>query len=268
MKKNIIGLMTVLATFSGFSYADVALNKVENNEDLKNKIVHALSMGEETNTIVRDIRQLNNSDNYMITIEEYGQPMTAMYIEEINSLVVNQSGDIFDLDRRQFINKVYQAEQVKPILAAIPDSDVISYETDSKDKEALYVFTDPTCPYCRKLHSEVEDYSKFGLEIKYLPFPRGGKAGPGYEMMVKAYCEEDKHAAFDKIKTDGQDFTMKTKVTEEQMKECAAFVDKYFEIGNKIGVSGTPAIFTEDGHQIGGYLEASQAKNAVERTKF
>lgn len=267
MKKSLMSL-TMLLAFSGAAQAEVNLNEVKDVEVLKEKIVHALSMGEETNTVVRDVKQLNDSDNYMITIVESGQPMTAMYIEDINSLVVNQSGDIFDLDSRKFINKAYQAEQIKPILKAIPEEDMLSYEKSEDKKEALYVFTDPTCPYCRRLHSEIEDYSNLGLEVKYLPFPRGGKAGPGYEMMVKAYCEEDKHAAFDKIKTDGQDFEMKTTVSKEQMVECAAFVDKYFQIGNQIGVAGTPAIFTEDGHQIGGYLEANQAKRAVETSKF
>lgn len=266
MKKSLLSL-TMLLAYASTANAAVVLNNVEKEDVLKQKIVHALSMGEETDTVVENIKQLNNSDNYMVTVIEGGQPMTAMYIEDINSLVINQSGDIFDLDKRVFINKNYEAEQIKPILNSIPKEDLISFAPDGVERDVLYVFTDPSCPYCVRLHNEYDDYIKMGLEIKYLPFPRGGKAGPGYEMLVKAYCEDDKAAAFGKVKSNGKDFVMEKEVTPEQMAECAAFVDKYYEMGNKIGVSGTPAIFTEDGHRIGGYLEAMNARMAVERTK-
>ena len=40
-------------------------------------------------------------------------------------------------------------------------------------KGYINVFTDITCGYCRKLHLEMDDLNRRGVEVRYLAFPRG-----------------------------------------------------------------------------------------------
>ena len=44
-------------------------------------------------------------------------------------------------------------------------------------KDAKYtvtVFTDVDCAFCRKLHSQIADYNRLGIRVRYLLYPRTG----------------------------------------------------------------------------------------------
>ena len=50
-----------------------------------------------------------------------------------------------------------------------------------------------------------------------------------------------------------------------QAPSCENPVAAHMALGARLGVRGTPAIFTESGHQIGGYLPAEQlAQTAID----
>ena len=44
---------------------------------------------------------------------------------------------------------------------------------------------------------------------------------------------------------------------------CDSPVQEQMALGARLGVRGTPAIFTESGEQVGGYLPAAQLAQAV-----
>lgn len=43
-----------------------------------------------------------------------------------------------------------------------------------KEKHVITVFTDITCGYCHKLHSQMKEYNDLGITVRYLAFPRQG----------------------------------------------------------------------------------------------
>jgi len=47
-------------------------------------------------------------------------------------------------------------------------------------------------------------------------------------------------------------------------KTCANPVQAHYELGNQLGVSGTPAVFAEDGTQLGGYMQPASFKAALD----
>ena len=48
-------------------------------------------------------------------------------------------------------------------------------------------------------------------------------------------------------------------------KSCTNPVTMQYNIGQQLGISGTPAIFAADGTQLGGYLPPAQLKAALEK---
>ncbi|MEY3879869.1 MAG: hypothetical protein RIQ94_664, partial [Pseudomonadota bacterium] len=48
-------------------------------------------------------------------------------------------------------------------------------------KYTVTIFTDIDCGYCRKLHSEIDQYLAQGITIQYLFFPRAGKGSESYD---------------------------------------------------------------------------------------
>jgi thiol:disulfide interchange protein DsbC len=124
-------------------------------------------------------------------------------------------------------------------------------------KYTVSIFTDIDCGYCRKLHSEIDQYLAQGITIQYLFFPRAGKGSDSYNKAVSVWCAKDRNAALTAAKKD-------QKVEE---KTCDNPVDEHMQLGADFDVKGTPMIVSENGNIYPGYLPAKQLVEALESEK-
>lgn len=115
-------------------------------------------------------------------------------------------------------------------------------------KYTVTIFTDIDCGYCRKLHSEIDQYLAQGITIQYLFFPRAGKGSDSYNKAVSVWCAEDRNAALTAAKKD-------QKLPE---KTCDNPVDEHMQLAAEFDVKGTPMIISENGNVYPGYLPAKQ----------
>jgi thiol:disulfide interchange protein DsbC len=161
-------------------------------------------------------------------------------------------GEMFDLERAQNLTEISRREVIKDELAKVADSNMAIFTASETEKAQLTVFTDTSCPYCKKLHEEVGFLQQAGITVRYLPYPRGGERGPGYSTLKQVWCAEDKKAGMDIGKG----------ITEGELPagdcEAADFVDRGYEMGNALGVTGTPALYLESGEAITGYVPYAQ----------
>ncbi|MCM2681330.1 thioredoxin fold domain-containing protein [Echinimonas agarilytica] len=144
----------------------------------------------------------------------------------------------------------YRAEKLKTI-----KDDVITYPAIGEEKYNVYVFTDITCGYCRKLHRQMEEYQKAGITINYLAFPRSPQAA---ESMQKIWCADDPVDAMNKAKIDDI-------VAGKQCDSSDQRVTMQHDVGVKFGVRGTPAMVLEDGTMMPGYREPSELVETLQR---
>jgi len=121
-------------------------------------------------------------------------------------------------------------------------------------KYTVTIFTDIDCGYCRKLHSELDQYSAQGITIQYLFYPRAGKGSDSYNKAVSVWCADDRNAALTAAKKD-KSIPVKT---------CDNPVDKHMKLAEEFDVKGTPMIVTEKGNILPGYLPAKQLVEALE----
>ena len=70
-----------------------------------------------------------------------------------------------------------------------------------KAKHNVTVFTDIDCGYCRKLHSEIDQYMEQGIRIRYLFYPRAGVGSSSYQKAVSVWCADDRKAAMTTAKS-------------------------------------------------------------------
>ncbi|WP_018232284.1 DsbC family protein [Thioalkalivibrio thiocyanodenitrificans] len=142
------------------------------------------------------------------------------------------------------------AEQV----AAIPESDLIVFSPD-EPRFAVTVFTDVNCPFCRRLHTQMDDYMLFDVEIRYAAFPNIDNA---LEQMHAVWCSEDRKNAITRAKRgeiiDASD--CESKAVEAQM-----------DLALKHRFIGTPAIVTPKGRILYGYVAAEDLVDALERER-
>lgn len=158
------------------------------------------------------------------------------------------TGDLIDLksgenQTRKLVRKMTVAK-----IEGYSDDDLVVYIPEGEIKATLNVFTDTSCPYCRKLHEDVPKLLESGIKVRYLPYPRGGKNGPGYETMKSVWCAEDRAQAMTDAKNEN------TSGLPEGSCTAAQIVDAGYITGNQVGVTGTPALFKQNGEKIDGYV--------------
>lgn len=157
-------------------------------------------------------------------------------------------GDIIDLTNRTNLTEERRMEaRIAGFSAQGPRT--IEFAPESgKVKTTLYVFTDLDCGYCRKLHTQVPALNAAGIAVRYLAFPRAGLKSESYDKAVSVWCAKDPRAAL-----------TAAKLGEKPTKaSCANPVASQYELGQAIGVQGTPAVYSENGEELGGYLPAAE----------
>ena len=127
---------------------------------------------------------------------------------------------------------------------ALSKKDFISFISDT-EKHVVTIFTDVDCGYCRKFHSEIDDFNDEGITVNYVAFPRSGLESDSYNKIVTAWCSNSPKETLTKMKQ-GIDIDLLM---------CQNHpVEKHYLLGQKIGITGTPAIITSRGELLPGYL--------------
>lgn len=158
-------------------------------------------------------------------------------------------GYMFQFKDGQAINLTEQAQSrsVAKAIEAIPASEMVVFAAE-KPKTHITVFTDTDCGYCQKLHSEVPELNRLGVEVRYMAFPRQGMGSHGANTLTSVWCAKDRQAAMNQAKARD----------EVPAASCDNPVAEHYELGQLIGVQGTPAIVLADGQIIPGYQPAPQ----------
>lgn len=139
-------------------------------------------------------------------------------------------------------------------LAAFGTDGIITYPAKGAEKASIAVFTDIDCPYCRKFHSEVPELNEMGVTVNYYGFPRSGPNTPSFAKYVSVWCSDDQRSAMDAAK--------QGRSVEDQ--KCENPIAAQYQIGQEVGVTGTPAIVLENGRVIPGYRPAKQIAEILE----
>jgi thiol:disulfide interchange protein DsbC len=139
------------------------------------------------------------------------------------------------------------------LLDSIKVSDRIVFAPPNP-KYTVDVFTDVECGYCRKLHSEIAELNRQGIAVHYMAFPRMGLGSQDHRDMISVWCASDRKQALTDAKSDKP----------IAAKDCKSPVDMEYHIGQRLGISGTPAIFAPDGTQLGGYLPPQRLREALD----
>ncbi len=161
------------------------------------------------------------------------------------------SGDMFSIAGGQIVNLAEQRRtSTRQELMRDPlFQDALVFAATSSKKASISVFTDVDCGYCRKLHQEVPQLNAMGIEVRYLAYPRAGVGSDSYKKIVSAWCAKNPQQALTQLKA-GQN------IANQQCSDNTV-ADQY-NLGQKMGISGTPAIIVEDGRLLPGYLPAAE----------
>lgn len=165
-------------------------------------------------------------------------------------------GSVFDIVNKVDLTERQRSSVRKSALDQVPPEKRIVF-APREVKHRLTVFTDIDCGYCRRLHQEMADYNARGIAIEYLFFPRSGPGTESFQKGINVWCAPDRNDAMTRAKA-GQDV---------ERRECDNPVMDDFRLGQQIGISGTPALITENGDLLPGYMPADALLQRLDSLK-
>ena len=163
-------------------------------------------------------------------------------------------GHLIDIEARTDLTEGKLADTRKLAIEKLGTDQMITFKPE-KSKYKVSIFTDIDCGYCRKLHSELDQYMAEGISIQYLFYPRAGKGSESYNKAVSVWCADDRNEALTAAKKGG---ALETKT-------CDNPIDEHMQLGIDFEAKGTPMIVTEKGNIFPGYVPAKQLVKALEK---
>ena len=185
---------------------------------------------------ISDVKETPIKGIYQVTIGP-----DVIYMSRDGNYVLK--GEILDIGNRRNLTEDFHAQKRINLLNTIADSEYIEFSS-TKTKNHIYVFTDVDCGYCRKLHRDVPELNSMGIAVRYLAYPRAGVDSIIGEEMRNVWCAENRQKALT---------TSKNRQPIE-VKICDAPIARHHALGRELDVTGTPAIFLENGRKLPGYI--------------
>ena len=214
-----------------------SLDGIANETEIVTKINQVLPAG----MSVKGIKQSQVDGLFVVDIGDL-QPIYAS--KDGNFFLY---GEMYAIKNGELLNTTKQ--EISLNRRAILDSELLEKDfitfAATDEKHVITVFTDVDCGYCRKFHGEIEDYNAQGITVNYVAFPRSGLESESYNKIVSAWCSSDPKGTLTALK-EGRDPALKL---------CQDHpVEDHYLLGQRIGITGTPAIISSSGDLLPGYL--------------
>ena len=171
-----------------------------------------------------------------------------------------------EADRKKFEEEIssvaeenFRRDAIMKISDRISDFTINFESQTNEEKRVITVFTDPTCPYCQRLHGDIEKLQLTGYTIRYLLIPRDGMNSPVVPEITYASC-------FSKDKSKelvNQLFSGRNIDTSDMPEYCnSSIVERQLRLATSLGANSTPFIIDDRGGVTEGY---SGIENMIEK---
>jgi thiol:disulfide interchange protein DsbC len=168
------------------------------------------------------------------------------------------AGDLIDIDGDANVSENRRRAIRSRMINAVPESEMLVF-SPKDPKYVVTVFTDIDCGYCRRLHSQIAQYNKLGIGVRYLFFPRSGPNTESWHKAESVWCAANRNEALTRAKK-GEDIKASKCPTD--------IIKRDFELGLKLDVDGTPAIFLPSGELVAGYAPPDELIKYIKTGKW
>ena len=151
-------------------------------------------------------------------------------------------GDVLEINSKRNLTEEKRKRARAASIEKLGEETMIVFAPENTE-HTITVFTDVDCGYCVKLHNDMAALHDYGIKVRYLAFPRAGASSKTYDKMVSVWCSDDP-----------QDAMTRAKQREQiELKKCVNPIDDHYEMGQLVGVNGTPTLILENGEIYPGY---------------
>lgn len=115
-------------------------------------------------------------------------------------------------------------------------------------KRQIAIFSDPNCPYCKQLETELNKLNDVTIYTFIYPIKNQSIA-----VSKQVFCEKDSALAWSNLISKG--------IQPSSKKACANPVERNLSLGKSLGLNGTPAIIFSNGFKVMGSHPAQEIEN-------
>lgn len=172
---------------------------------------------------------------------------------------VDASGTYFLFDGQlvDFKQQVNLTEQRLGVLnkidaSSLPLTDAIKM-VKGNGQRVLFVFSDPNCPYCKKLETDLKDVDNVTVYTFLYPVLQGSK-----EKAAHIWCSSDRLKTWQDVMLQG---------AQPVPGACDNPVERNYALGQRMRVSGTPTMYSMDGRRIVGAVGVTALNSFLDASK-
>ena len=172
-------------------------------------------------------------------------------------------GSLVDMKTNDDLTAARREELARVDVSKLPPQDAI-VRVNGKGRRTLYVFSDPDCPFCRRLEPELDKLDD--VTIRIFLYPLEALHSDAARKAEAIWCEGD-----DKKRGDLWHHAV-LRTEEVRTATCDNPLKRNLALGEALGLQGTPTLIAADGRVLPGAAPASNieewlnAKKAVATT--
>lgn len=175
---------------------------------------------------------------------------TVLYVDEnVNYMIVQ--GRLIDVARRVDLTE----ERLRVLTAVKFDQlplDLAFRMVKGNGKRKFAYFTDPNCPFCKRLDQELARVTDVTIYLFLYPI----LSPDSVEKAKAVWCSKDRGKVYSEMMLNGN--PPKTAGT------CDTPIEKILAYGRQKGISGTPTLFFADGQRQTGWIPADQIEKLLD----
>lgn len=157
-------------------------------------------------------------------------------------------GHLYDMQAQRDVTAEHKGTLARIDFASLPLEDAIK-EVRGNGARVLAIFSDPDCPYCKRLEADLRELSDVTLYTFLMPLAALHPAAR--DKAVAVWCAKDRVKAWHD--TMWQDQTL-------FHTDCPHPVERNIALGERLGIAGTPTLIAADGRVLPGAANKAQVE--------
>jgi thiol:disulfide interchange protein DsbC len=162
-------------------------------------------------------------------------------------------GHLYDMKAQRDLTAERKDTITRIDFAALPLNDALT-EVRGNGARTLVIFSDPDCPYCRKLEADIANLSNVTIHTFLMPI--ASLHPQARAKAISVWCAPNRNAAWHALMQQNQPATSEP---------CAHPVDRNIALAERLGISGTPTLVAGDGRVMAGAASAAQVEDWLAR---
>ena len=155
-------------------------------------------------------------------------------------------GHFYDMKAQRDLTAERKDSLARIEFSSLPLVDAVK-EVRGTGARTLAIFSDPDCPYCRRLEAEMKSLTDITIYTFLMPIASLHPEARGKAISV--WCSKDRVGAWHALMWRDEKISAK---------ECPHPVDRNVALGERLGISGTPTLVAADGRVLPGAASNAQ----------